>query len=299
MADVGVRIGDNTGTLLTVVLDCASADNPVWSSAFSSIYHQVITFCNSHVAMKSGNTVALVAFARGQTELLYPTNNNEKPDCDVTGKDGNEDTGMHEGLFHFNQRTLASLQRFQKRLAQEQETLKPPSMSAGLSRALCYTNRYLESVIDVQDETQHTSLGRILVVASSEDPRPLNMINTFFAAQSKRVPIDTCFIAGSSGLLQQAAKITHGIYSELPSERGLLVHLLATHLADAEDRSFLALPEADGLSVDHTGLCSCHQPAKRVETGYACSDCLNIFCDETKKKKPKQCPNCGGAFVHT
>ena len=45
----------------------------------------------------------------------------------------------------------------------------------------------------------------------------MNYMNAFFTAQKMGVPVDTCMMDRESGLLQQGADITGGIYVKVPN----------------------------------------------------------------------------------
>lgn len=70
--------------------------------------------------------------------------------------------------------------------------------------------------------------ARILVVSVSGDlaNQYVSVMNSIFAAQRQRVPIDICKISGDTVFLQQASDSTGGIYMLLEQPGSLLQYLL-------------------------------------------------------------------------
>ncbi len=81
--------------------------------------------------------------------------------------------------------------------------------------------------------------------------------------------------------------LTSGIYLRVPDPNGLLQYLLWLYLTDKEVRKMLALPTK--VAVDYRPACFCHH--KLIDTGYVCSVCLSIYCDNTST-----CSTCRSAF---
>ncbi len=118
----------------------------------------------------------------------------------------------------------------------------------------------------------------------------MTYMNCFFSAQKMSVPLDAC-LTGSrdSGLLQQGADITGGLYQRLRQRHlpALLQFLLWAFLSPAASRSKLSLPSAE--RVDYRAACFCHR--ELVDIGFVCSVCLSIFC-----KFSPICPTCQSVF---
>jgi transcription initiation factor TFIIH subunit 3 len=88
-------------------------------------------------------------------------------------------------------------------------------------------------------------------------------------------------------LLLFLGDLTSGIYLRVPDPNGLLQYLLWLYLTDKEVRKMLALPTK--VAVDYRPACFCHH--KLIDTGYVCSVCLSIYCDNTLT-----CSTCRSAF---
>lgn len=141
------------------------------------------------------------------------------------------------------------------------------------------------------------SNSRVLVVSTSGDlaGQYIPLMNAMFAAQHSRVLIDVLKLAGDTVLLQQASFTTGGIFlaptssksSEGPTTNGKSVHdkplpiqllpyLLHALLPAPATRAHLFPPTSP--HVDFRAACFCHRDV--VDTGYVCSICLSIFCEE-------------------
>ncbi|KAF2276216.1 RNA polymerase II transcription factor B subunit 4 [Westerdykella ornata] len=119
--------------------------------------------------------------------------------------------------------------------------------------------------------------SRILIISVSGDlaNQYIPVMNSIFAAQRKRIPIDILKLAGDTVLLQQASDATGGVYMKPERPEGLLQYLMMAFLPDAVARRSLVMPSAGG--VDFRAACFCHR--KVVDIGYVCSVCLSIFCE--------------------
>jgi len=96
-------------------------------------------------------------------------------------------------------------------------------------------------------------------------------MNTIFASQRLRIPIDICKIAGDTVFLQQASDATGGTYMKLEHTRGLLQYLMMGFLPDQGCRRWLVSPTAS--QVDFRAACFCHR--RVVDVGFVCSICLS------------------------
>jgi transcription initiation factor TFIIH subunit 3 len=125
-------------------------------------------------------------------------------------------------------------------------------------------------------DTNETPTGlqsRILVVSVSGDlaHQYIPIMNTTFAAQRLRIPIDILKLAGDTVFLQQASDATKGIYMQLRSPRGLLQYLMMAFLPDQTSRKQLIAPTQE--VVDFRAACFCHR--RVVDVGFVCSICLS------------------------
>jgi hypothetical protein len=91
---------------------------------------------------------------------------------------------------------------------QQQQQQQEVALAAGLSRALCYTNRLLQRY---GANSRHKAKPRILSLLAGADT-PLQYIpvmNCIFAAQHAGVALDACILGpADSAFMQQAAHIT-------------------------------------------------------------------------------------------
>ena len=119
-------------------------------------------------------------------------------------------------------------------------------------------------------------LSRILIMSVSGDLayQYIPIMNSVFAAQRLRVPIDILKLSGDTVFLQQASDATKGTYIEVKDKQGLLAYLMINMLPDQGARR--GLVKGGGDVVDFRAACFCHQ--RVVETGFVCSICLSIFC---------------------
>jgi len=119
--------------------------------------------------------------------------------------------------------------------------------------------------------------SRILVISVSGDlaHQYIPIMNTTFAAQRLRIPIDILKLAGDTVFLQQASDATKGIYMQLRSPQGLLQYLMMAFLPDQSSRKYLVAPTQE--VVDFRAACFCHK--RVVDIGFVCSICLSIFCE--------------------
>jgi transcription initiation factor TFIIH subunit 3 len=96
-------------------------------------------------------------------------------------------------------------------------------------------------------------------------------MNSIFAAQRKRIPIDILKLAGDTVLLQQASDATGGVYMKPERPEGILQYLMMGFLPDVTARRSFVMPSAGG--VDFRAACFCHR--KVVDVGFVCSVCLS------------------------
>ena len=116
-------------------------------------------------------------------------------------------------------------------------------------------------------------LSRILILSVSGDLayQYIPIMNSVFAAQSLRIPIDILKLSGDTVFLQQASDATKGTYIEVEEKQGLLGYLMVNMLPDQAARR--GLVKGGGDVVDFRAACFCHQ--RVVETGFVCSICLS------------------------
>ena len=164
-------------------------------------------------------------------------------------------------------------------------TTTTTQMAGALTLALAYINKATINYTGISTDTKvaptsvdtnETSTGlqsRIMVVSVSGDlaHQYIPIMNTTFAAQRLRIPIDILKLAGDTVFLQQASDATKGIYMHLRSPQGLLQYLMMAFLPDQMSRKHLIAPTQE--VVDFRAACFCHR--KVVDVGFVCSICLS------------------------
>lgn len=141
---------------------------------------------------------------------------------------------------------------------------------------LGHTSRSKGDVDPSNQNGESASMGlasRILVISVSGDlaNQYIPLMNTTFAAQTMRVPIDILKLAGDTVFLQQASDATKGIYMQPKNSQGLLQYLMTAFLPDQNARAHLIAPTQE--MVDFRAACFCHRNV--VDVGFVCSICLS------------------------
>ncbi|KAH3918404.1 hypothetical protein HBI56_133060 [Parastagonospora nodorum] len=310
-------------SLLAVVLDT----NPhAWAHLSSSIslsaaLANILVFINAHLASGNANEVCVIASHSHKATFLYPTPNPPEPqsrngtngDVEMNGAEDNKPY-IAENPNKYRAFALvesAILKNFAKLLEETNEShlaATPTTLIGGaISMALSYINKStilhaptgasaeITSVAAMADTDNSTHLdrialtSRILIVSVSGDlaNQYIPVMNSIFAAQRKKIPIDILKLAGDTVLLQQASDATGGVYMKPERPEGLLQYLMMAYLPDATARKSLIIPSAGG--VDFRAACFCHRNV--VDIGYVCSVCLSIFC--TSVLPDNLCLTCG------
>lgn len=288
-------------SLLTVVLDT----NPhAWALLaptlpLSKAVANLIVFINAHLACNSANQVAVIASHSQRAVWLYPQTvkaahfpdeDVEMKDVDNAGPASTNDANKYRPFALIEHDILLSLRELiSETTAEDISSSVTTQMAGALSLALCYINKatllYAESNPSSMDKANSeplntsgdTSLSglqsRILVVSVSGDlaEQYIPLMNSTFAAQRMRIPIDILKLAGDTVFLQQAADATKGIYIKLRSPQGLLQYLMMAFLPDQNARAHLITPTED--VVDFRAACFCHRDV--VDVGFVCSICLS------------------------
>lgn len=216
----------------------------------------------------------------------------------TTTVDGN-DANKYRPFRTIEQELLSNLSHLMSSTSTSDLSSSTTTMIAGaLTTALCYINKatVLESPVDLSGLTLDQATGalpqvadandgttflssrttitsRILVLSVSGDlaTQYIPVMNSIFAAQRQRIPIDILKVAGDTVFLQQASDATGGVYMKLDQPEGLLQYLMMAFLPDSSARKCLVLPSAG--EVDFRAACFCHR--KIVDIGYVCSVCLS------------------------
>jgi transcription initiation factor TFIIH subunit 3 len=294
-------------SLLAVVLDT----NPhAWAHLSSSLslsaaLANILVFINAHLASGNANEVAVIASHSHKATFLYPTPTPPQPqsrngtngDVEMNGVEENKPY-VAENPNKYRAFALvesAILNNFAKLLDETNENhlaATPTTLIGGaISLALSYINKSTilhaptaasaESIsvaaMADTDNSMHLDriplTSRILIVSVSGDlaNQYIPVMNSIFAAQRKKIPIDILKLAGDTVLLQQASDATGGVYMKPERPEGLLQYLMMAYLPDATARKSLIIPSAGG--VDFRAACFCHR--KVVDIGYVCSVCLS------------------------
>ncbi|KAF2447720.1 RNA polymerase II transcription factor B subunit 4 [Karstenula rhodostoma CBS 690.94] len=310
-------------SLLAIVLDT----NPhAWAHLSSTLplataLANLLVFINAHLASGNGNSVAVIASHSNKSCFLYPTPTPASPqsrhsaangDVEMNGTADNTSYSVQDNpnkYRPFANVETAILSNFAKLMEGTKEShlaATPTTLIGGaLSLALSYiakatlvnsptTSNTEEAMLAIADpeatRTSYVSLAsRILIVSVSGDlaNQYIPVMNSIFAAQRKRIPIDILKLAGDTVLLQQASDATGGVYMKPERPEGLLQYLMMAFLPDPTARRSLVMPSAGG--VDFRAACFCHR--KVVDIGFVCSVCLSIFC--TADLPDNLCLTCG------
>jgi transcription initiation factor TFIIH subunit 3 len=293
-------------SLLAIVLDT----NPhAWAHlsstlSLSAALANILIFINAHLASGNANEVAVIASHSHKTSFLYPsrthTSSNQHRDAangDIEMNGAGGDKGhMAESPNKYRPFAVVEstiLQNFAKLLDETEEShleATPTTLIGGaLSLALTYIaksairhapitaggDNAMAALAD--SENSHTDrvplTSRILIVSVSGDlaNQYIPVMNSIFAAQRKKIPIDILKLAGDTVLLQQASDTTGGVYMKPDRPEGLLQYLMMAFLPDVTARKSLVAPSAGG--VDFRAACFCHR--KVVDIGFVCSVCLS------------------------
>lgn len=294
-------------SLLAIVLDT----NPhAWAHLSSTLplataLANLLVFINAHLASGNANSVAVIASHSNKSCFLYPTPAPTSPQSTHDGANGDVEMNGAAGKSSYSVQDnpnkyrpfanveTAILNNFAKLMEGTKEShLKatPTTLIGGaLSLALSFiakatllnspaTSSSDEAMLAIADpeaiRSSYVSLAsRILIISVSGDlaNQYIPVMNSIFAAQRKRIPIDILKLAGDTVLLQQASDATGGVYMKPERPEGLLQYLMMAFLPDTTARRSLVMPSAGG--VDFRAACFCHR--KVVDIGYVCSVCLS------------------------
>ncbi|PSN73186.1 RNA polymerase II transcription factor-like protein B subunit 4 [Corynespora cassiicola Philippines] len=273
----------------------------------------ILVFINAHLASGNGNEAVVIASHSHKSTFLYPTPTPPNPlprpgatngDVEMNGvlKNGGsngttsafvENPNKYRPFSVVESSIMQNLEKLlgettEKHLAATPTTLIGGALSLALSYIAKATIRHspvdssadnpLAALADSEgSDLQRVPLtSRILIVSVSGDlaNQYISVMNSIFAAQRNRIPIDILKLAGDTVLLQQASDATGGVYMKPDRPEGLLQYLMMAFLPDATARRSLVMPSAAG--VDFRAACFCHR--RVVDIGYVCSVCLSIFC---------------------
>ncbi|PUU75171.1 TFIIH subunit Tfb4/p34 [Tuber borchii] len=277
---------DEKPSLLVLILDT----NPyAWSTLSATLpldraLASILIFLNAHMAFSHANRVAVIASHTKSARFLYPTTTTTAAAGGSGGEDPFRDANKYRQFRIIEDQVQASFAELMRQTTTEELVDSKETMMAGaLGLALGYINR----LVRVDDGGIGGGIGggggevismnaRILVVSVSGDlaEQYVPVMNSIFAAQRKKIPIDICKVAGETVFLQQASDTTRGIYMQLEHPESLLQYLMMSFIPDTATRRHLVPPTQ--INVDFRAACFCHKNV--VDIGFVCSICLSIFC---------------------
>ncbi|KAG4415160.1 hypothetical protein IFR04_011703 [Cadophora malorum] len=279
-------------SLLVIVLDT----NPhAWALLkttlpLSKAISNLLVFINAHMAFNNANQVAVVASHSHRAAWLYPAPPSTSEDVEMTDRTAsNLDNANKYRPFALIEDTLLTSLRelIASTTESDVRTTTTTQMAGALTLALSYINKASTAYSGISTDDKPVAVNaetadavglqsRILVVSVSGDlaHQYIPIMNTTFAAQRLRIPIDILKLAGDTVFLQQASDTTKGVYMMLRNPEGLLQYLMMAFLPDQMARKHLVAPTQE--VVDFRAACFCHR--RVVDVGFVCSICLSIFC---------------------
>jgi len=274
------------GSLLVLVLDINPDQRIFFGKSFSKMsgwLDSALSFVNSHLMLDPKNEICVIGVSKSATHFLYPA----KGDDDIQQSSVRGLDGQFEGFREVEASIRSKAMKLIRKQLEEKSLVIDSLVAGGLCLALSYINRrQKESNLVADDGTesgasssnnkQTTMKARVVVMTASgaTASQYMNYMNAFFTAQKMGVPVDTCMVDRESGLLQQGADITGGLYLKVPNLDSLFQFLSWVFLPDVDMRSQLGMPA--GAKVDYRAACFCHR--NLVDIGFVCSVCLSIFC---------------------
>ncbi|GJJ06273.1 hypothetical protein Clacol_000464 [Clathrus columnatus] len=232
---------------------CSTSQHPLPLDVFLS---HLLTFLNSHIALKHENTLAVFAALPGKSAMLFSS-----ADMVVGNITEAADSNTYQPF-----RTVDS---FVVRGISEHIDAIDKTKEEDINRLnQTITEKVTTTDLKVTD-------SRILIISVSPDLSSsyISLMNAIFSAQKLKVPIDVCKLYGPDTVfLQQAAHLTGGSYLYLEQKEALLQYLIMTFLPPRKLRQYLATPTQD--RVDFRAACFCHKNI--VDVGFVCSVCLSI-----------------------
>ncbi len=277
-------------SLLVIVLDT----NPhAWALLsptlpLSKAIANILVFINAHLAFNNANQVAVVASHSHRAAWLYPRSPSISEDIEMSEAVASnlDNANKYRPFALIEDSLLTSLRELISSTTEaDVATTTTTQMAGALTLALSYINKATQKFSGIETESKPAATGhennekttglqsRILVVSVSGDlaHQYIPIMNTTFAAQRLRIPIDILKLAGDTVFLQQASDATKGIYMQLRNPQGLLQYLMMAFLPDQMARKHLVAPTQE--VVDFRAACFCHRNV--VDVGFVCSICLS------------------------
>ncbi|QPG73116.1 hypothetical protein FOA43_000421 [Brettanomyces nanus] len=304
------RVVDETPSLLIVILDVSPLE---WKKLmdsgtldFKNVVSALLVMLNSHMALNSGNKVALYianSYLHG-AELVYPWFDDRDDSSDGSEQNSkrrrmNADNILKASGIYRQFRIVdeSIVDKLDSLIKEEPSKLKSMvnkgnthikgTLSGALSQALSYINR-------LQKSDEHSGLkARVLCISVSGDSALpyVSIMNSIFAAQKMKISVDVCKLGPDSTFLQQASDATNGVYIHINNPDGLIQYLSTALFIDPLLRPIVVLPT--NTSIDFRA--SCFITNKLVDVGYVCSVCLCIL---SVIPDDERCPTCHSKFDH-
>jgi len=283
------------GSLLVLVLDVNPDQRLFFGKSFSRMSQwldSAVAFVNAHLLLHPNNEVCVVAVSKNTCQFLHPeVNPAASGSSRPTGLSNRTKDGQFEGFRDVEATIRSNALALLKREMAHQSLILDSLVAGGLCMALSYINRRQKEsdLATASDDGKGQKAAassdkmaikaRVLVMTASgaTASQYMNYMNAFFTAQKMGVPVDTCMMDRESGLLQQGADITGGLYVKVPNLDCLFQFLSWIFLPDTGKdglRSQLGMPTS--AKVDYRAACFCHR--NLVDVGFVCSVCLSIFC---------------------
>ena len=268
--------------------------NPhAWASlssqlAISRAIPNILVFINAHLAINNANQVAVLASHSHRAVWLYPRPPSASEDVEMEEPvpSNLSDPNKYRTFALIENSLLISLRELiSSTTVEDIATTTNTQMAGALTLALSYIHRatrnYSETggsskTTSAEVEASETATGlqsRILVISVSGDlaDQYIPIMNTTFAAQRLRIPIDILKLAGDTVFLQQAAYTTNATYMQARNLEAILQYLMMAFLPDQQARKHLVTPTLE--VVDFRAACFCHR--RVVDVGFVCSICLS------------------------
>lgn len=290
----------------------------------------LLVFLNAHLSLNNSNKVAFITSTPKGSKILYPNPSDKKlnreGEANFRGSKPADNgsnshlikTGMYRQFRVVDEAVLEKIDEIVNELKDDLQSHQKSSLPGALSLALTYSNRMLNldqsisttTASAISASTKHgsndasgsssighsvglTSMGsRILVVTSndSDNLQYISIMNSIFAAQKMRVPIDVAKLGFSdSAYLQQASDATNGVYLHIDKPEGLIQTLSSAFFIEPLIRSFVIIPTKSDVNYR----ANCFITGKAVDIGYVCSVCLCIMSILPENGK---CPTCNSTF---
>ena len=290
----------------------------------------LLVFLNAHLSLNNSNEVAFITSTPKGSKILYPNPSDKKLNPEDAAHDESfkqTDNGGHTRLIRtgmyrqfrvVDEAVLEKIDEIVNELKDSPQQQQRSSLPGALSLALTYSNRMLNldqsisttTASAISASTKHgstdasnsssvghsvglTSMGsRILMVTSndSDNLQYISIMNSIFAAQKMRVPIDVAKLGfADSAYLQQASDATNGVYLHIDKPEGLIQILSSAFFIEPLIRSFVIIPTKSDVNYR----ANCFITGKAVDIGYVCSVCLCIMSILPEDGK---CPTCNSTF---